>query len=202
MDFKCHAPAAIGDKCLYSTDPMTHVSEVPLLIQCGASAYCDPVSSSCRPLPKAGEPCLTSLPVAGLGFTSCDPDPTLMLTCDVSGSPQGTGTCRGPGVAGSDCRTVQCDPRLPLVCDFSTFTCKPIPGLGEPCLNGQCQSPYACGQNPGSFMPVCVARTKGNGEACTSPVECISGNCAAALGQPQPTCAPGFLPQLLMCSGR
>ena len=200
--------AKLGEKCAYTLDGAGKPA-LPLLLECDdtiGNAYCDPVSSTCKQLPAAGEACL-SPPPPGV-TSSCDPDPKLHLTCRVTGT-SSTGVCQGLAKNGEDCTSVACD--TGLYCDSSTGTtrtCKPLPTLNESCAtSGQCATPYFCNFNKspatcdqpaqlnqpctnGSICdvglwcdttqatPLCKAKL-GDGSACTSSLQCLSNDCDA-----------------------
>jgi hypothetical protein len=226
VDFKCHVRAKLGEKCAYTIDAAGKPA-LPLLMECDntiGNAYCDPVSSTCKQLPAAGEACL-SPPPPGV-TSSCDPDPTLHLTCRVTGTTT-AGTCQGLAKNGEDCSTVACD--TGLYCDSSTGarTCKPLPSLGQDCsTSGQCATPYFCNFNVapavcaqpaelgqpctnGSLCdvglwcdssvatPLCKSKLA-DGTTCTSSLQCLSSDCNA--GTPR-VCNP-TAPGAVLCIGR
>jgi hypothetical protein len=202
-DFQCHVRSPIGGPCAYTVDPTSNMPTQPLLLECDASVpgiYCDPASSTCKMLPGNGEACLSPPPP---GSPSCNNDPKLMLSCDLTGGMPGV--CRGLAMAGEDCTTRQCAPML--MCDRSMTpnVCKAPPTLGQPCPNGQCQMPYICNFNmtpfmcvqPGQLgdmcsfqngcdttlfcdtqaaMPTCKAKLP-DGSTCTSSQMCLSNIC-------------------------
>ncbi len=147
-DFTCRVRGTLGQPCAYTTDASGLNPSLPLLLECDTSQinlYCDPVSKSCKALPQAGEACLDP-PPPGVA-DSCDPNPTLNLQCDQSGTGTGaTATCRAPGKAGDDCSQFACG--MGLYCDRSTANqvCTALPGLGQPCqVSGDlCAMAYFC----------------------------------------------------------
>jgi hypothetical protein len=227
QDWKCHVRAKLGEKCAFTPDVAGKPS-LPLLLECDNSVgniYCDPVSSTCKQLPAAGEPCL-SPPPPGV-TSSCDPDPKLHLTCRTSGTST-NGVCMGLAKNGEDCSNVACD--TGLYCDSSTGTtqtCKPLPTLNESCsLSGQCATPYFCNFNKSPATcdqpaqlnqpcsngaicdvslwcdttqptPVCLSKLT-DGTACTTNLQCLSSDCNA--GTPR-VCNPTSAGAVL-CIGR
>jgi len=203
QDFHCHFRAKLGEKCAYTLDSTGKVATLPLLLECDNSlgnVYCDPVSSTCMQLPSDGEPCL-SPPPPGVS-SSCDPDPSLMLVCDTSGSTTGTGgVCRAPGKLGQDCHAIQCDKNL--YCDTSTatgtpsYTCKALPGFGQNCevSNYQCMKPYFCDF---SMTPYSCNQPLSVGESCAGSA---STHCDTTLycDSTTQTCKP-LLPDGSVCT--
>jgi hypothetical protein len=227
VDWKCHLRAKLGEKCAYTIDTAGKPA-LPLLMECDntiGNIYCDPVSSTCKQLPAAGEPCL-SPPPPGVS-SSCDPDPKLHLTCRTSGTST-SGVCQGLAKNGEDCTSVACD--TGLYCDSSTgttHTCMPLPTLNQSCsISGQCAMPYFCNFNkspatcdqpaqlnqPCSNGSICdltlwcdtsqtqaVCRAKlADGTACTTDVQCFSNDCNAATPR---VCNP-TPPSAVLCVGR
>ncbi|MDB4970048.1 MAG: hypothetical protein JWN44_5737 [Myxococcales bacterium] len=225
-DYKCHLRAKLGEKCAYTTD--TGRPALPLLIECDNSignSYCDPVSSTCKQLPAAGEACL-SPPPPGVS-SSCDPDPRLHLVCRTT--PGSTsGVCMGPAKNGEDCTNVACD--TGLYCDSSTGTsrtCKPLPTLGQSCnTSGLCATPYFCNFNKApatcdqpaqlgqmcgggtvcditlfcdttGAMPVCKSKLA-DGTMCTTSTQCLSNDCSAT----SPRICNPTPPSAVLCVGR
>jgi hypothetical protein len=227
VDWKCHLRAKLGEKCAYTVDSAGKPA-LPLLMECDntiGNIYCDPVSSTCKQLPAAGEPCL-SPPPPGVS-SSCDPDPKLHLTCRTSGTST-SGVCQGLAKNGEDCTSVACD--TGLYCDSSTgttHTCMPLPTLNQSCsISGQCAMPYFCNFNkspatcdqpaqlnqPCSNGAICdvtlwcdtsqaqaVCKAKlADGTACTSDLQCFSNDCNAATPR---VCNP-TPPSAVLCVGR
>jgi hypothetical protein len=164
QDWKCHTRARLGERCAYTLDAAGK-PQLPLLLECDntiGNAYCDPLSSTCKQLPAAGEPCLTPLP-PGVS-TVCDPDPRLHLTCRTSAGST-SGVCTGLAKNGEDCSSSSCDSGL--YCDSSTAvrTCKPKLADGVACMSDvQCQSngcsassPRVCSPTPPGAA-LCVGR--------------------------------------------
>ena len=226
QDFRCHVRAKLGEKCAFTVDSAGKPA-LPLLVECDNSignVYCDPVSSTCKQLPAAGEPCLSPPPP---GVTaSCDPDPKLHLTCRTNGT-SSTGVCQGLAKNGEDCSSVACD--TGLYCDSSTglSTCRPLPTLNQSCASsGQCALPYFCNFNKSpatcdqpaqagqpcsngaicdvtlwcdTTQPTAVCRTKlADGSACTSDLQCLSNDCDATTPR---VCNP-TPPSAVLCVGR
>jgi len=226
QDWKCHVRAKLGEKCAYTLDAAGQPA-LPMLLECDdtiGNAYCDPISSTCKQLPAAGEACL-SPPPPGV-TSSCDPDPKLHLTCRISGTGS-TGTCQGLAKNGEDCSTISCD--TGLYCDSSTGArvCKPLPTLGGSCsTSGQCATPYFCNFSAatptcaqpaqlnqpctnGSICdvnlwcdttqttPLCKAKLA-DGSACTTDLQCFSNDCNAATPR---VCNPSP-PSAVLCVGR
>jgi hypothetical protein len=168
-DFQCHVRSPVGGPCAYTNDATTNnMPGLPLLLECDVSTpgiYCNPATSTCDTLPGDGQPCLSPLPPGG--FTGCNPDPMLMLSCDTSGGMPGV--CRGPAMAGQDCTNRQC--ATMLTCDHSTTppTCKGLPTLGQPCPNGQCMSPYVCNFN---MTPLTCVQAQQLGQMCSFNMQC------------------------------
>jgi hypothetical protein len=203
-DFTCHRRAGEDGKCMYSIDGNLRPT-LPMLLECDASFYCDPGSSECKRLPGANQPCL-SPPPPGV-TSSCDPDPTLKLVCDTGAAGGTAGTCRAPGQAGADCRTISCD--TDLYCDTTVYQCKTLPGLGQSCYASpyQCRKPFYCNTSVSPYTcaePASVGETCGgsvicypdgycdttqspsrckpklaDGAICTSSVQCVSGSCGS-----------------------
>jgi hypothetical protein len=171
QDFQCHVRSPVGGPCAYTTDPVTGIPTTPLLLECDNSAgnvFCDPETSTCQTLPGDGEPCLSPSP-PGV-FNSCDPSPTLSLVCD-----QSTKTCRGPGMLGDNCSTIQCSSKAMLYCDHSTATptCKSLPSLGQSCAqSGQCAAPYFCNFN---MAPASCDQPAQLGQMCSFQKGCDTG---------------------------
>jgi hypothetical protein len=183
------------------------------------------VSSTCKQLPAAGEPCL-SPPPPGV-TSSCDPDPKLHLSCRTSGT-SSTGVCTGLAKNGEACTDIACD--TGLYCDSSTGTsptCKPLPTLNQTCsTSGQCATPYFCNFNkspatcdqpaqlnqPCSNGAICdvtlwcdttqataICKSKlADGSACTTDQQCLSDDCNAATPR---VCNP-TPPSAVLCVGR
>ncbi len=227
QDWKCHVRAKLGEKCAYSLDASGRPG-LPLLVECDNSignVYCDPVSTTCKQLPAAGEPCL-SPPPPGV-MSSCDPDPKLHLTCRTTGTST-SGVCMGLAKSGEDCSNIACD--TGLYCDSSTgttSTCRPLPTLNQSCsTSGQCATPYFCNFNKSpatcdqpaqlnqpcdngaicdvtlwcdstQATPICKAKLA-DGTACTSSPQCLSNDCNA--GTPR-ICNP-TPPGAVLCVGR
>ncbi|MCU1278392.1 MAG: Tryptophan synthase alpha chain [bacterium] len=227
QDWKCRVRAKLGEKCAFTLDGAGK-PQLPLLVECDNSignAYCDPVSSTCKQLPAAGEPCL-SPPPPGVS-SSCDPDPKLHLTCRTSGTST-SGVCMGLAKNGESCSSIACD--TGLYCDSSTgttSTCRPLPTLGQSCsLSGQCALPYFCNFNkspaacdqPAQLnqpcsngaicdvglwcdttpaMPLCKSKLA-DGTACTSSLQCLSSDCSATTPR---VCNP-TPPSAVLCIGR
>ena len=227
VDWKCHLRAKLGEKCAYTVDSAGKPA-LPLLMEYDntiGNVYCDPLSSTCKQLPAAGEPCL-SPPPPGVS-SSCDPDPKLHLTCRTSGTST-SGVCQGLAKNGEDCTSVACD--TGLYCDSSTgttHTCMPLPTLNQSCsISGQCAMPYFCNFNkspatcdqpaqlnqPCSNGAICdvtlwcdtsqaqaVCKAKlADGTACTSDLQCFSNDCNAATPR---VCNP-TPPSAVLCVGR
>jgi hypothetical protein len=226
QDFKCHTRSQAGGPCAYTLDSAGKPT-LPVLLECDTTGnlYCDPTSNTCKTLPTAGQPCLTSPPP---GVTdSCDPDPTLRLVCT---TPAGStmGTCMGPAQVGQSCTSLPCDTNL--YCDPTTSVCAMLPTLNQSCATiGQCLTPYYCnfakqpatcdqpaqlGQSCQSVtcdtnlycdttttpaMPTCKALLA-DGAVCTSSIQCASHDCTGIALNMQ-TCAASPAP-VVMCSGR
>jgi len=227
QDWKCHLRAKLGEKCAFTVD-VAGKPALPLLVECDDSIgniYCDPVSSTCKQLPAAGEPCL-SPPPPGV-TSSCDPDPKLHLSCRTSGT-SSNGVCMGLAKNGEDCSNIACD--TGLYCDSSTgtsSTCKPLPTLNQTCsTSGQCATPYFCNFNKSpatcdqpaqlnqpcsngaicdvtlwcdTTQPTAICKSKlADGNACTADQQCLSADCNA--GTPR-VCNP-TPPSAVLCVGR
>lgn len=224
QDFKCHVRGQLGQACAYTVDAAGNPG-LPMLLECDekANLYCDPMTSTCKQLPGAGEPCLTP-PPPGVN-DSCNPDPTLHLVCRIQPG-MTTGTCTGPAKQGEDCTNVPCD--KDLFCDRTMMpnTCQPLPTLGQSCTaSGQCAMPYFCNFNTGmcdqpaqlgeacdtngvtcdvglycdttQATPVCAAKLDA-GQPCTSSVQCLSNSCSFTTPR---VCNPPP-PSAVMCVGR
>ena len=226
QDWKCHVRAKLGEKCAYTLDAAGK-PELPLLLECDdtiGNAYCDPVSSTCKQLPAAGEACL-SPPPPGV-TSSCDPDPALHLTCRITGTST-TGMCQGLAKNGEDCSTIACD--TGLYCDSSTGTevlqaaadarrelldvgpvhdavllqllvatptCAQPAQLNQPCTNGSiCDVNLWCDNTQAT--PICKAKLA-DGTACTSSLQCFSNDCDASTPR---VCNP-TPPSAVLCVGR
>lgn len=227
QDWKCHVRAKLGEKCALSVDGAGK-PKLPLLLECDDSAgnlYCDPLSSTCKQLPAAGQPCLSPLP-PGVS-SSCDPDPKLHLTCRTSGGSSG-GVCAGLAKSGEDCTNIACDSGL--YCDSSTGTtrtCKPLPTINQSCAGaGQCATPYFCNFNrspatcdqpaqlgqpcsngatcdvdlwcdSSQSTPLCKSKLA-DGATCSFDEQCLSDDCNAATPR---VCNP-TPPSAVLCIGR
>lgn len=227
QDYKCHVRAHVGEPCAYSKDAAGQPT-LPLLLECDdtvGNTYCDPVTSTCKQLPGAGQPCLSPLPP---GVTSsCDPDPTLHLTCRTTAGST-SGICTGLAKDGQDCSEVACD--TGLYCDTSGtgYVCRPLPGLGQPCTSsGQCLAPYFCNYARSPYTcdqpaqlgqpctngttcdvhlwcdttqptPVCKSQLA-DGQPCTGDEQCASDSCSVTLPR---VCNPSQQPGAILCVGR
>jgi hypothetical protein len=225
LDYHCHNRAQVGQKCMVDTT----TSPATVLLECDTTVghvFCDPGTSTCRKLPGNGDACLSSPLPPGVTST-CNPDPTLMLTCDTSaGEP---GVCRAPGMLGDDCTNRAC--ATGLYCSSSSRTCAALPDFGQQCATAsyQCKKPYFCNTQkspavcdqpasvgedcsqtpcdtglyckPSTF--VCTAQLP-DGAVCTgSPFnECVSEQCSFGTTGTQKTCQPTVNTVAVQCSGR
>jgi hypothetical protein len=144
QDFKCHTPSPLGGPCAYKLDAAGQPTQT-VLLECDptvANLYCDPMSTTCKQLPTAGQPCLTNPPP---GVPACDPDPTLQLVCQTTAGST-TGTCTGPAKLNQPCSgLIQCDTKANLYCDPVSNVCLALPTLNQNCSNApKCATPYYC----------------------------------------------------------
>jgi len=230
LDYHCHNRAQLGQKCMVDTT----TSPPTLLLECDTTLgqiFCDTTSSTCKKLPVNGEPCL-AVPLPPGATARCNPDPTLMLTCDTSGG--GNGVCRAPGQLGEDCTNRAC--ATGLYCQSSTTgtgtrTCVALPDFGQPCASTgyECKKPYFCNSQkspavcdqPASVGQSCAqtpcdvglycnmtnnyvcATQLPDGSVCTTSQECQSLDCGfGPTGGTQRTCQPTTVPMAVLCSGR
>jgi hypothetical protein len=170
-DWKCHKLGGNGDPCAYTMDSIGK-PKTPMMLACNTTAnlYCDQVSSTCKPLPVAGQPC-TVAPSPDVGV-SCDPTPSLHLSCKPSMADPTVGVCVGLPKLGEDC-TGSCD--TGLYCDFSPpRKCKTLPTLGESCFAVfliPCADPYYCNPNAKPTAYSCDKYANA-GDACPFGVTC------------------------------
>jgi hypothetical protein len=139
----------------------------------------------CRPLPGAGQPCLSPTFVSTTP-TQCDPDPDLGLQCVGSGF-NGTGTCLAPGQMGDACGgTGLAACGAGLACAAPSVSaigaCQPAPTTGQPCTTlGECLTPSVC--NPATKM--CdLPGTLHEGEPCAANTHCASLLCGPSSTDP------------------
>jgi hypothetical protein len=189
QDYNCHVRASLGGPCAYTTDDNGQDPRLPLLAECDTSSgklYCDAVTLVCKTLPGKDAPCLSGQPA---GVPPCDPDPTLQLVCDAA-VPGGPGICRAPGVLGSDCTRVLCDPDQAIYCDHTSTppTCQTLPTLDQLCdATERCLAPYVC---DGTKAPATCTSALQLGATCTfGGPACDSGLYCNTVASP-PVCAP------------
>lgn len=139
----CRNPCGLGEG-----EPCGASAVDPDVQTCSPLYVCDLQSSTCRPLPPAGQPCLTNRCQKGVACIEgtceaprpegapCPDDPA----CASSYCAGGSGTCSTrPGV-GEPCSVGGCD----LASRCVDGTCQPLPGDGEPCPELECAEGFAC----------------------------------------------------------
>ena len=114
---------------------------------------------------------------------SCDELASVLGAVDASPA-ECTTIFRGVTGAGEPCSTsVQCESRF---CEVSVGTCRALASEGEPCAGAICETGLFC--DPAGEPPVCV-RSRAEGEACSSPLECSSFTCEGGVcARPAPIC--------------
>jgi len=133
-------------------------------------------------------------------FASVDSPCGSTTQCDPAAWQCLNGTCVGPQGQGGDCHInpdTAC--QSGLYCNFSTFTCDPLPTLGESCT-GDCAIPYRC------FNQTCHATVSQGGSCTTDPCAygstCMNGTCVATPVAPAgASCANAVCASGLVCRG-
>lgn len=165
VDGACRNPCGLGEG-----EPCGSSAVDPDFQTCSPTLVCDLQTSTCLPLPEAGQPCLTNLCVDGVTCiegtceaprpegAECPNDPACASSyCDLysSPTPAGNGQCRTLPVIGAPCAAGgRCDLEARCV----DGTCQPLPGDGEPCPELECAEGFACagGVCEVSVPPLCA----------------------------------------------
>ncbi len=184
---KCDASGACtaGSKLAKSCDPDNPEKS------CGNGSMCvleGPTTSTCAPLPKAGEACL--------GFGTC----VASLICDPK-----TNLCVAPTPVGGPCTIKEtcetgllCLDKNKQVADVANpGTCSPHPNLpeGAPCIGAVCAKGLHCDYSKnkcGKDYAVGASCSQGNecGEYAGIAADCVQGKCVATTSAGA-SCYPG-----------
>jgi hypothetical protein len=162
-DFECVSGAcettACGEACCMGTCASREIPEGSSCVSdtdCVPGAYCASQTNLCTRLPPAGARCHAARECEeGIGCRSgvcqlaagegepCEPG---FFACDVFGErcdralarcvPASLlgGSCSGPALGGDCVGTAWC----------SEGTCQPLPGVGQPCIDGRCLGSFVC----------------------------------------------------------
>lgn len=162
----CRGPLGEGVSCVPNGSPSCdHVAEL----------YCarlDPTTAHgvCTPVPQAGEACPD-------GWCSDD------TYCD--DAEPGSSVCLTRAGVGEACT----DPYVPCIhgsyCAASGRdlpVCRPVPDLGEQCLDGTCLAGLRCDET--GDKPVCALGS--DGEPCETSHDCLSNECLEGICVPRP----------------
>jgi hypothetical protein len=179
LDGTCALPAGANEPCA----PSPTSASAPPTIPCAAGLFCDAGALVCRNLPRAGEPCLTSIGTEVRPI--CDPDPSLALAC-VGAGINGSGFCLTSAQAGEACG----GEALPtcasgLVCvptqGDGIGTCGPAPGVGAACApGGVCAGSAVCD----AITALCtIPGPTAIGQPCTTNPDCVSLSCLVTPGK-------------------
>jgi hypothetical protein len=165
-------PECAGGYCMQANNdagcPGTCVAFIPRGMactgtteQCGPEDYCDPMSSLCRALGAAGDPCTSSFycqpglgcRAATVGATlSCQPPAGEGAACTGTGSSQcasglycESNTCKRKTGAGTACTSsTSCLDQLTCVRSGMSGTCQPIADINQSCATSGCASDAVC----------------------------------------------------------